>query len=180
MKTYYNPSTGEWYYEGNAITRRIDENTIFTGYPTEEMLEDWGFEEYIAPAPTPEELLERARNEKLNALYMYDSSPEVNSFNLFGEDMWIAPDERSNYMLTLQGAQRLGISEITFLGHVVPVNTALTMLDAINIYAMQCVGVTEAHKADINALTTIEDIEAYDYTTGYPAKLVFTNEQAEE
>ena len=175
MKKYYNPTTGEWYYEGRSMTRRV-EGGFFSGYPTEEMLLEWGFEEYIAPEPTPEQLLNKARSQKLNALEAYDASDSVNSFNLFGEDMWIAPDERSNYMLTLEGAKRLGISNITFLGHEVPVDDALHMLDAINVYAMQCVGVTNAHKTAINALTTIEEIEAYDFTVGYPEKLVFTNE----
>lgn len=176
MKTYYNPTTKEWYYEGHSITRPV-EGGFFSGYPTEEQLLEWGFEEYIVPAPTPEELLEQARNQKLYELREYDSSPVVNSFNLFGEDMWIAPDERSNYMLTLEGAKRLGISEITFLGHNVPVDDVLHMLDAINVYAMQCVGVTDAHRKVINELTTIEDIEAYDFTVGYPEKLVFSNEE---
>jgi hypothetical protein len=176
MKTYYNSTTEEWYYEGHSITRPV-EGGFFSGYPTEEQLLEWGFEEYIAPAPTPEELLEQTRKQKLYELQDYDSSPAVNSFNLFGEDMWIAPDERSNYMLTLEGAKRLGISEITFLGHNVPLDDALNMLDAINVYAMQCVGVTDAHRKAINELTTIEDVEAYDFTVGYPEKLVFGNEE---
>lgn len=176
MKTYYNETTKEWYYEGHSITRPV-EGGFFSGYPTEEQLLEWGFEIYTPPAPTPEELLERARQDKLYQLMEYDSSPAVNSFNLFGEDMWIAPDERSNYMLTLEGAKRLGISEITFLGHNVPVDDALHMLDAINVYAMQCVGVTDAHRKAINELTTIEDIEAYDFTIGYPEKLVFGYEE---
>ena len=80
-------------------------------------------------------------------------------------------------MLTLEGAKRLGISEITFLGHNIPVDDALHILDAVNVYAMQCVGVTDAHRKAINELTTIEDIEAYDFTVGYPEKLVFGNEE---
>lgn len=172
MKTYYNPTTKEWYYEGHSITRPV-EGGFFSGYPTEEQLFEWGFEEYFPPAPTPEELLERAKVEKIDDLRTYDSSPAVNSFSLFGEDMWIAPDERSNYMLTLQGAKRLGIETITFLGHNVPVDDALNMLDAINVYAMQCVSVTDAHMKAINKLTTVEEVEAYDFTVGYPEKLVF-------
>lgn len=126
------------------------------------------------PAPTPEQLLQEAKSIKLDEIREYDSSDNVNQFFINDAGMWIYPDERSNYMLTLQGAQRLGVPSVPFLGHDIPVENCIMMLDAINLYAMQCVGVTDYHKANVNALTTIADVEAYDYTVGYPQKLVFT------
>ena len=170
MKIYYNPSTGEWYYDNLPMTRRIDEETIFSGFPSVEQLTEWGFEEYIPPTPDP---LEEAKNKKIQELVAYDSSPNVNSFTLAGKSLWIVPADRTNYMITLEGARRLGIESISFLGETIPVDTAITILDAINVYAMQCVGVTDTHKANINALTTVEEVEAYDFTTGYPEKLNF-------
>jgi len=47
------------------------------------------------------------------------------------------------------------------------------MLAAVEVYAADALNVTESHKAAINALTTIKDIEDYDFTTGYPEKLEF-------
>ena len=47
------------------------------------------------------------------------------------------------------------------------------MLQALEIYALACYNVTEEHKAAVNALTTIEEVDAYDYTTDYPEKLSF-------
>lgn len=130
--------------------------------------EDWV--EYTPPAPDP---VETARAAKLAGLEAYDSSPAVNSFTLGSRSMWIAPAERTNYLNTIQGAQRLGVESIPFMGVTIPVASAIQMLDAINLYAMQCVGVTDAHRSAINALSTVEAIEGYDYTTGYPAKLHF-------
>lgn len=173
MKTYYNPTTGEWYYDNQPMTRQIDEYTVFTGYPTPEQLEEWGFEEYIPPTPPSPDPVEVARTEKLTELEQYDSSDNVNSFELNGVDMWILPADRTNYMITLEGAKRLGIQTISFLGASIPVDTAMDILDAVNVYAMQCVGVTDTHKVNINDLTTVEEIEAYDFTVGYPEKLVF-------
>lgn len=127
-----------------------------------------------SPQPQPHErTLDEAKAERLNALAVYDSSEAVNGFTLSGTTMWIAPDERANYILTLQGAQRLGVEDVTFLGQTIPVALALQMLDAVNLYAMQCVAVTEAHRAAINALTTIAEVDNYDFTTGYPEKLNF-------
>lgn len=48
MKTYFNKETKEWYNEGTTIVRKL-ENGVFMGYPTEEHLAEWGFEEYIPP-----------------------------------------------------------------------------------------------------------------------------------
>ena len=47
-------------------------------------------------------------------------------------------------------------------------------LAQVQLYANQCYGVTERHKAAVNALETIEAVEAYDFTIGYPEKLSFT------
>ena len=124
--------------------------------------------------PTPHDrTLEDAKAEKLAALKAYDASPAVNSFSIGGQSTWIAPDERANYILTLQGAKRLGVETVTFLGQTIPVDNALQMLDAVNLYAMQCVGVTESHAAAIRAKKKIETVDAYDFTTGYPEKLSF-------
>ena len=47
------------------------------------------------------------------------------------------------------------------------------MLGALEIYALACYDVTEEHKAAVNALTTIEEVDAYDYTIGYPQRCAF-------
>jgi len=126
----------------------------------------------IPPEPH-ERTLAEAKAEKLAALAAYDFSDAVNSFSLGGQSMWIAPDDRANYILTLQGAKRLGVETVTFLGQNIPVDNALAMLDAVNLYAMQCVGVTEGHRNAINAKRAISTVDAYDFTTGYPEKLSF-------
>lgn len=134
-----------------------------------------GFRAVLAGIPPEphERTLADAKKEKLAALKAYDASPAVNSFSLGGQSMWIAPDDRANYILTLQGAKRLGVDTVSFLGQIIPVDNALAMLDAVNLYAMQCVGVTEAHRAAINAKRAISTVDAYDFTTGYPEKLSF-------
>lgn len=117
--------------------------------------------------------LELIKLNKILHLCLYDASVAVNVFYIGGHPMWITPDDRSNYMLTIEGAIRNGVPTVTFLDVVIPVDTAVAMIDAVNLYAMQCVGVTASHKAAINALETIEAVEAYDFTTGYPDKLSF-------
>ena len=67
MKRYYNQTTKEWYTEGQSVTKYID-GSLFSGIPSVEQLESWGFEEYIEPTPTPEELLARAKANKIAEL----------------------------------------------------------------------------------------------------------------
>lgn len=179
-KRYYNSTTKEWYNEGQSLTKRVD-NGVFSGIPSVEQLTDWGFEEWVEPTPTPEELLERAKASKIAELEAYDASDAVNSFrvNVGNEavDTWITPEQRSDYKVSIDSAELLGMTEVHPVLNGVPVTldiqTAKIALAKIQIYANQCYGVTEQHKAAINALKTVKATEEYDFTTGYPEKLVF-------
>lgn len=180
MKRYYNNDTHEWYTEGNSLTRKV-ENGVFSGIPSVELLYAWGFREWIDPAPTPAQLLEQAKASKIAEIEAYDSSEEVNGFDIIvgGQTMaaWLTPDKRSDYKNSLDSAELLGMTEVhpVFNGVqlTIPTQMAKIALARVQIYANQCFGVTETHKADVEALTTIEDVEAYDYHTGYPERLVF-------
>lgn len=67
--TYINKTTGER-YTGGSITRNINEHTVFTGVPTEELLIEWGFEPYVPPThiPTEDEIREQRMQEILAEL----------------------------------------------------------------------------------------------------------------
>ena len=180
MKKYYNATTKEWYNEGQSLTKRV-ENGVFTGIPSVEQLTAWGFKEWVEPAPTPAELLERAKANKINEIVMYDSSDAVNSFRVnVGNkviDTWITPDKRSDYKNSIDAAELLGMTEVhpvlNGVAVTLDIQTAKMALAKIQIYANQCYGVTEQHKAAVNSLTTVKEVEDYDYKEGYPDKLTF-------
>ena len=87
-KRYYNSTTKEWYTEGNTMTKRVD-NGVFSGIPSVEQLTQWGFEEWIEPAPTPYEPTE----EEVKRQRMYEIQNELSSMDYLtskyidGEDM---------------------------------------------------------------------------------------------
>jgi hypothetical protein len=180
MKRYYNATTKEWYTEGQSMTRRV-ENGVFSGIPSAEQLYDWGFREWIEPAPTPTQLLERAKANKIAELDAYDSSEEVNSFrvNIGNEAVtaWFTPEQRADYKNSIDAAELLGRDVvrpvINGIEIALPVSVAKTALAQIQLYANQCYGVTEKHKAAINALETVGEVEAYDFERLYPEKLIF-------
>lgn len=129
--------------------------------------------------PTVEEGEEPEIDMRLLALYkvlqlkIYDSSDEINGFKIAGKTMWLTPAERANYTLTIQAAKKAGVDSVPFAGAVLPVDTALAALEAIDVYALQCVSVTNAHEAAILELGSTSDIERYDFTVGYPTMLEF-------
>ena len=176
MKKYYNSTTKEWYTEGNSITKNIS-NGVFSGIPSEQQLTEWGYEEWVEPAPTPEELLARAKADKIAELEAYDASEAVNSFSVDGKQMWLDAQTRQQLRISLDAMQQAGRETVTkwFDGeqYTYPISLWYQMLAAVEVYASDALNVTESHRADINALTTIQEIEGYDYTTGYPEKLEF-------
>ena len=176
MKRYYNPTTHEWYTEGQSLTRKID-NGVFSGIPSVEQLESWGFEEYIEPTPTPEELLARAKASKIAELEAYDSSDAINSFEVGGVSLWVPADKRAVLRTSIEAYKALGAESITKVwegqDYTFPITAWDTMLNQVEVYASECFNQTQRHASAINNLSTIEDVEAYDFTTGYPEKLVF-------
>ena len=53
------------------------------------------------------------------------------------------------------------------------IDEARQLLAALEIYATDCYNVTAMHKVQVNALDTIEDVDAFDITADYPERLVF-------
>lgn len=176
MKRYYNATTHEWYTEGNSITKNIS-NGVFSGIPSVEQLESWGFEEWVEPTPTPEELLERAKANKIAELEAYDSSDAVNSFSVNGVSMWVPADKRAVLRISIEAYKALGAENITKVweGQEYTFSTSDwdTMLNKVEVYASECFNQTQRHATAIQQIDNIEDLNNYDFTTDYPDKLIF-------
>ena len=132
----------------------------------------------LDPVYTPDPV-EEAKNAKLNELTVYDSGSNINDFTVNGEmHAWFTPEQRSNYRNSIDAAKLLGIDNLSvFIGDTlvtIPTTSAEQMLAAIQLYADQCFITTRQHKAAIEILDTIEGINNYDFTVGYPSKLNFT------
>lgn len=176
MKRYYNPTTNRWYTEGTSLTKNIS-NGVFSGIPSEQQLTEWGFEEYVEPTPTREELLARAKADKIAELENYDASDAVNSFSVNGISMWVPADKRAVLRTSIEAYKSLGAENITKVWegqeYTFSVTDWDTMLNQVEVYASECFNQTQRHLAAINALDTVEAVNEYDFTQGYPEKLVF-------
>lgn len=166
--------------EGKIKNRKniiINKDGMTTFNPTVEMLLEDGWEVYVAPEPTKEELLARAKRDKKREIEHYDSSSSVNEFYLSEVPVWLDKATRTGLMLRFNAEIASGKTEtVLWYGNIsipLQLTTAVQMLYALEIYASQCYDNTQAHYAAVDTLETIEEVESYDYRVGYPEKLRF-------
>ena len=146
--------------------------------PSDEQLIEAGYTEYVEPAPTPEQLLEQAKQQKISELMAYDNSDAVNQFFLGEYPLWLDFDERERLKAQIESRLRLGYQTMTktyegLPAVTFPLSAWQVMSDQLEAYAGDCQEVTNGHKAAINSLLTVTDVEGYDFTVDYPSKPVF-------
>lgn len=124
--------------------------------------------------------LEQTKAAILANIEEYDTSDAVNQFTINGINMWLDGDtERpklrgaaqtykdknlGNYPLCIEGIGVIAIAP----------DKLLSMLNDLEVYAIECFTTTFRHREAVKALTTCQEIVNYDYTKQYPSKLVFT------
>ena len=169
MRKIYVNDNGDYYngrdviYEGNIYISPTEEILLLAGYHIVE-----------------EDPVEAAKNKKLREIRAYDSSDSVNEFYLVGQPMWLDAQTRQTLRISIDSYTNMGYEQVTkwFGGQRFTFPTAAwtEMLNALEVYAAEALNVTELHKAEVNSLNNVEDIEAYDITAGYPEKLNLTTE----
>lgn len=161
-----------------------DQRVIFSGVlvvgdrqvinPTHDQLIAAGWEEYTPSAETPTDI-DMAKAAKIAEIAAYSDSDAVNSLTFNGIKTWLTRTVRDGYDTSITAAKNLGEANVTFMvgdnEMQLPVEQARRVLDLVQRYADACFLVTERHKIAVKALQTVEEVEKYDYTTGYPEKL---------
>lgn len=121
------------------------------------------------------DLLDKAKADKVKQLTAYDKSSAVNEFTLFGHPTWLELRKREDMRQSLVSLKAKGFEEFTYWLDTTPITLPIaqfeSILDTVEVYAIQCFNVTAQHKAAILALESVEDVKAYDFTTGYPEKV---------
>lgn len=122
--------------------------------------------------------LATAKTRKIAEIDAYDTSDAVNSFLVDGTNMWLDKATRVGLMNSTTIAKNSGLGKVTlWFGDtqlILTCDKAISLLSAIEMYAVQCFDTTAAHKKEVGELTTIEEVEKYDITAGYPEKLEIT------
>jgi hypothetical protein len=122
--------------------------------------------------------LQDAISEKISDIQDYDTSDAVNRFLVNGSQFWIDKEMRAVYGNSVTAAKKLGESslDIDLNGMIItlPVDSADMMLASIQRYADRAAIVTARHKAAIEALESVEEVDAYDFITGYPERVTLS------
>ena len=168
--------TKQWIKNGVFASDTIELNGCVVCNPTEDMLRQAGYEEYKEPMPTESEKLEQAKVEKIAEITAYDTSDKVNGFVLNGAVVWLDKATRVGLMNSTTIAKGMGQATTTlWLGDTkleVGCDMAIQLLSALEMYALECFNVTAAHKKAVAELSDIAVVLSYDYTKGYPEKLM--------
>ena len=161
-----NPETGE------MMTVNMQ-----TFNPTDEMLFADGWELYVTPELTPEQILINAKSDKKRAIQHYDASNEVNEFYIQGMPVWLDKATRAGLKLRFEAEIAMGKTETALwynnMQFPLELNLAMQMLYAIEIYASECYDNTQLHLTNVDRIETLDAVLEYDYTVGYPEKLRF-------
>lgn len=172
---YYKEVDGEQVFFKGCVLY-TDDATIIN--PTQEQMEAAGWQVYVEPEPSAAEKLAAAKSEKLMQIEMYDSSENVEQFTINDIPMWLGHELRQQIRTSADAYEANGYTEMTkiFNGQEFTFSIALwrQMLNALEIYAAEALNATERHKAAVQAMTNVQDVIDYDYTTGYPEKLNFS------
>lgn len=179
-KRYYKIIDGKTVFYGGEIIIIGDRQII---NPTEEQLLEAGWMVWEEPQPTPQQLLEQTRQEKLMEIESYDSSSDVNEclIHYNGETIpyWADKTTRTTLKEAVRDCIAVGLDkyrlDLREYGVSIEIDCELMlgMLQELEVYAIRCYNKTTDHIYAVKALDNIEDIQAYDYQSDYPSKLEF-------
>ena len=125
--------------------------------------------------------LDEAKDDKIAEITAYDASTAVNGFKLNGNAFWLDKATRVGLMNSTEITKAAG-QETTdlWMGDVkltIPCDTVIKLLSAIEMYALECFNTTARHKAEVQELKTVEEVEKYDIKEGYPKQLEINLQQ---
>lgn len=167
----FHEDTGMYeYVECSANTENFDYKSVCAAY------EAWKRERFNAQ-------LSFAKQLKIAEIDAYDKSSAVNGFYLNGMLIPWSKDDPSSPNVDKRMGLRQNIADKVALGEenisiwmkgmsfTMPCAQAEMLMRSIENYAYECFNVTAAHKVAVSELTSIEEVEKYDITAGYPAQL---------
>lgn len=175
------------FFASEQRTREVSREDIKTGEVTTDTIIEWLCDVVEYDKSESKDILRMLKENKESVecrrwllkakIEAYDKSAHVNDFTLGGIHLWLDSTMRSKVEENLKTCEKLGEESTTlrFGGMAFPVTVeqGWQMYYAVLAYARDSWNVTESHLAAADSLSSAEELDAYDYTAGYPDKLSF-------
>ena len=115
---------------------------------------------------------------RIKEVETYDASDAVNSLIVNGKPMWFDKVTRTCIAYSIRtekanGATTTELYDNEGNSYELPIDSAIAMFDALELYAKACYNTTAAHKVALAQIDNVEDALNYNIKTGYPEKLSF-------
>lgn len=154
------------------------------GEPTGEY-EDSGLVSYTEEVVVGELTLDKVIAIRRQEIEVYDKSDAVNDLIVNGKHMWYGKVDRTciSYSMNMEkeaGKTTTELYDNDGVKYTLPIDLALQMFGALELYAKACYNKTEEHKTAVAECQSIEDALDYNIKTGYPQKLSFDIPLVEE
>lgn len=169
---------GTKYKSKSGMTLETGRAALFRGvyYPAEKVTDELCLQ--LGLTVDDEGYLNTVKQDKMAKIVEYDVSDNVNIFYVNGKAMWLDKATRVGLMNSTRILQESG-HEQTTLWHGTTVyevscSRLTEILMQIEEYALECYNTTARHKVAVASLRSVQEIEAYDFMQGYPAKLSFS------
>lgn len=148
------------------------------GNPTKDTITEYEYDGvWIDDVLSEQDVLQKVKAYVIALITAYDSSKAVNNFTINGVDVWFDRNKRVALMRRFEVEKANGIATTSLWygesDFKMPVDTAITVLNEIEIYACKSFDVTASHKAAVAELSDIDALLTYDYKAGYPEPLNF-------
>lgn len=164
------------YADENKVIRRKDQGqgvkvcTLLSGET------EANFEE--AETFVPQEVYD----EKIAEITAFDKSDRVNQFFLDGIPMRLSKDDRMSIVNSTnceikegRSTTKLWTRSVPPIPVELPCTRVLELMAELEVFLLDGYNKTAEHIANVCRMTTIEEIQQYDHTTGYPENPRFTS-----
>jgi hypothetical protein len=165
--------------EANYIIVHVNGKQVIN--PSENLIISDGWTKVAKESKEVKYDLEQLRQDLLYKIQSYDKSDKVEGFYIGDKLVWFDREERASLQRRIDIEKKNGINTTTFWYNNTPfmlgVDQASHILDAVELYAIKCCDNTRNHVVNIHKLNSVEELENYNYTIGYPEMLRFTNNE---
>ena len=165
--------------EANHIIVHVNGKQVIN--PSESLIINAGWTKVVKEPKEVKYDLEQLKQDLLYKIQSYDKSDKVEGFYIGDKFVWFDREERASLQRRIDIEKKNGINATTFwyndMSFALSVDQASHILDTVELYAIKCCDNTRSHIVNIHKLNSVEELENYDYTTGYPEMLRFTNDE---